>query len=250
MEQQTLTQGTQIAGPLFQITVAERGKLFGELLNDLFDRPLGHRAFVDFGKQLATQAGVGEEVRVKIEDRRRLFLRAGSIAFAVATKFVSRLFQRAGQAFAFRGGVQRRGFIHLLHQRQADVHPALGDRHPGRGREGANARLTILAEQGVQLGLGEDRRHLGGEGDEERLFAFIKLTQLALLDHQHAQQLAALNDRHAKEGAEAVLFDGRDIFEAGVFLRIGEVDGLRQAANQTHQAFIERQRNGAPARFF
>ncbi len=36
MEQQTLTQGTQIAGPLFQITVAERGKLFGELLNDLF----------------------------------------------------------------------------------------------------------------------------------------------------------------------------------------------------------------------
>ena len=250
MEQQTLAQGTQIAGPLFQIAVAQRGKLFGELLNDLFDRPLGHGAFVDFGKQLATQAGVGEQVRVEIEDRRRLFLRAGSIAFAVATKFVGRLFQRAGQAFAFRGGVQRRGFIHLLHQRQADVHPALGDRHPGRGRQSANARLTILAEQGVQLGLGEDRRHLGGEGDEERLFAFIKLTQLALLDHQHAQQLAALNDRHAKEGAEAVLFDGGDIFEAGVFLRIGEVDGFRQAANQPHQAFIERQRNGAPARFF
>jgi hypothetical protein len=38
--------------------------------------------------------------------------------------------------------------------------------------------------------------------------------------------------------------------KAGVFLRIGEVDGLRQAANQPHQAFIERQRNGAPARFF
>lgn len=189
-------------------------------------------------------------MRVEIEDRRRLFLRPGSVAFAVATKLVGRLFQRTGQAFAFRGGVQRRGFIHLLHQRQADVHPALGDRHPGRGRQSANARLTILAEQGVQLGLGEDRRHLGGEGDEERLFAFIKLTQLALLDHQHAQQLAALNDRHAKEGAEAVLFDGGDIFEAGVFLRIGEVDGFRRAANQPHQAFIERQRNGAPARFF
>ncbi|WP_374760374.1 hypothetical protein, partial [Klebsiella pneumoniae] len=42
---------------------------------------------------------------------------------------------------------------HLLHQRQADVHPALGDRHPGRGRQSANVRLTILAEQGVQLGL-------------------------------------------------------------------------------------------------
>jgi hypothetical protein len=34
-----------------------------------------------------------------------------------------------------------------------------------------------------------------------------------------------------------------------VFLRIGEVDGFRQAANQAHQAFIKRERNGAPARF-
>ena len=90
-------------------------------------------------------------MRVEIEDRRRLFLRPGGVAFAVATKLVGRLFQRTGQAFAFRGGVQRRGFIHLLHQRQADVHPALGDRHPGRGRQSANARLTILTEQGVQL---------------------------------------------------------------------------------------------------
>lgn len=73
MEQQTLAQGTQIAGPLFQIAVAQRGKLFGELLNDLFDGPLGDGAFVNFGKQLATQAGVREQVRVEIEDRRRLF---------------------------------------------------------------------------------------------------------------------------------------------------------------------------------
>ena len=58
-----------------------------------------------------------------------------------------------------------------------------------------------------------------------------------------SRSFLALNDRHAKEGAEAVLFDGGDIFEAGVFLRIGEVDRFRQAANQPHQAFIERQRN-------
>ena len=62
MEQQTLTQGTQIAGPLFQITVAERGKLFGELLDDLLHRPFGHRAFIHFGKQFAAQARVGQQV--------------------------------------------------------------------------------------------------------------------------------------------------------------------------------------------
>jgi hypothetical protein len=42
------------------------------------------------------------------------------------------------------------------------------------------------------------------------------------------RQLLGVLDRHAKEGAEAVLFDGGDILEAGVFLRIGEVDGLRR----------------------
>ena len=62
MEKQALTQRTQIAGPLFQIPVAQRGKLFGELLDDLLHRPFCHRAFVDFRKQLATQTRVGEEV--------------------------------------------------------------------------------------------------------------------------------------------------------------------------------------------
>ncbi|UMX66677.1 hypothetical protein MJ560_23100 [Klebsiella pneumoniae] len=57
MEQQTLAQGTQIAGPLFQIADAQRGKLSGELLNDLFDGPLGDAAFVNFGKTARDAGG-------------------------------------------------------------------------------------------------------------------------------------------------------------------------------------------------
>ena len=129
MEKQPLAQRAQIARALFQIAVAERGKLFGKLLDNLLHRPFGHRAFIDFGEQFAAQTRVGKQVRIEVKDGRRLFLRAGSVALAVAAKFVRRLFQRASQPLALGSGIERRGFIHLLHQRQADVHPAFGNRH-------------------------------------------------------------------------------------------------------------------------
>lgn len=108
----------------------------------------------------------------------------------------------------------------------------------------------ILVEQGVQLGLGEDCCYLGGEGDEERFFVFIKLMQFVLLDYQYVQQLVVLNDWYVKEGVEVVFFDGGDIFEVGVFLCIGEVDGFCQVVNQFYQVFIECQCNGVFVRFF
>ncbi|KEP72928.1 hypothetical protein HR12_22970 [Microbacterium sp. SUBG005] len=63
--------------------------------------------------------------------------------------------------------------------------------------------------------------------------------------------MTALNNRHAKESAEPLLFDGRDIFEAGMFLRIGKVDWLRQSPDQANNTFIKRERDGAsPVVFF
>ena len=129
MEKQPLAQRAQIARALFQVAVAERGKLFGEFLDDLLHRPFGHRAFIHFSEQLAAQARVGKQVRIEVKDGRRFFLRAGRVAFAVAAKLIRRLFQRAGQPLALGSGIERRGFINLLHQRQADVHPAFGNRH-------------------------------------------------------------------------------------------------------------------------
>ena len=110
--------------------------------------------------------------------------------------------------------------------------------------------MTILPKKGCQLRLGEDRSHLRCQRDEERLLAFVVLPQLSLLDNKHAKQLTALNNRHAKESAEPLLFDGRDIFEAGVFLRVGKVDWLRQSPDQANNTFIKRERDGASPWFF
>jgi hypothetical protein len=155
MEQQTLPQGAQIASALFQITVGQRGKLFGKFFDDLLNRPLGDRAFIHFGKQLTAQARVGKQVRIEVKDGRRLFLRACGKALAVATKLIRRLFQRGGKALALKRFIKRRGFINLLHQRQRGVHPAFGNRHAWRGRKRANARMAILTKQRGKLGLGE-----------------------------------------------------------------------------------------------
>ena len=61
MEQQSLPKRAQIARPFFQVAIAQRGKLFGELLDDFLHRPFGNRAFIHFCKQLAPQAGIREQ---------------------------------------------------------------------------------------------------------------------------------------------------------------------------------------------
>ena len=98
--------------------------------------------------------------------------------------------------------------------------------------------------------MGENRRHLGGEGDKEGLFAFIELAQLTLLDYQHTQQLTPLDDRHAKEGAKTLLLNSRDVFKAGMLLRIGEVDRFGQPPHQADKTFIKCECDCAPTGFF
>ncbi|MND96400.1 hypothetical protein D3C80_886930 [compost metagenome] len=89
-----------------------------------------------------------------------------------------------------------------------------------------------------------------GQRHHKRLFAFVELAQLTLLNHQYAQQLAAMNDRHAEEGSEPILLHLGNIFEAGVALRVRQVNRLGTAPNQADDAFIKGQCDSAPTRFF
>ena len=107
-----------------------------------------------------------------------------------------------------------------------------------------------MTKQRVQLGLRENAGDLRGQGDQEGLFAFVKLAQFALLHNQHAEQLTPLDNRHAEEGAKTALFYCGNVFKAGVLLRVGEVNGFRQAAHQAHQTFVKSERNDAPAGLF
>ena len=182
MEQQPLPERAQIACALFQIAIGQRGKLLGEFLNNFFNRPFGDRAFIHLVVKLTTQPRVGQQVGIEIENRRRLFLRACSKAFAVAAEFASGFLKRSGQAFALKPGIERRRFVDLLHQRQRGVHPAWRNCHARRGRQRADTRLAILAKQRGELRLRQNRRHLGGERHQEGFFALVILAQLALLD--------------------------------------------------------------------
>ncbi len=138
----------------------------------------------------------------------------------------------------------------MLQRRLSIVDPAGRDRDPRRRRQRAHALLTEVAEQLAELGLSDQRGHLRGERHQKRFFAFVKLTMFALLHYQHAKQLAARNDRHAEEGAETFLFNRRNEFEAGMTLRVGEVDRFRQSPYQPDDALIECQRDDLAARLF
>ncbi len=103
------------------------------------------------------------------------------------------------------------------------------------------AHLTVI---------GRESPPSGCEGDKEGLFAFIELAQLTLLDYQHTQQLTPLDDRHAKEGAKTLLLNSRDVFKAGMLLRIGEVDRFGQPPHQADKTFIKCECDCAPTGFF
>ncbi|MNZ48889.1 hypothetical protein D3C78_666430 [compost metagenome] len=85
----------------------QAGKLGGKDFDHLFNRPFRHGTGINLGKEFALEASVVEQVRVKIEDRRALFLRAGGKALAETAEFRPGFFQRLGQAFTFAGGIER-----------------------------------------------------------------------------------------------------------------------------------------------
>jgi phosphotransferase system enzyme I (PtsP) len=89
---------------LFQIAIAERGKLLGKFFNDLFHRPFGDGAFVDF---------------VALEEAANEFRRYSKRYAAGAQKETAAIFDL---------------YSHLLSDarlRRAGIHPAFGNRHPG-----------------------------------------------------------------------------------------------------------------------
>ncbi len=142
MEQQTLAKRAEIAGALAHVAILQAGELCGEMLRHLLHRPLRHRAAIHVAHQLAFQTRIIEQVRVEIEDRRALFLCAGTEAFTVAAKLAGRLFQGPRQTFALTLRVQGRGLIDMLQRRLADIHPPLTHRDPGRGGDSAQAVLA------------------------------------------------------------------------------------------------------------
>ncbi len=84
-------------------------------------------------------------------------------------------------------------------------------------------------------------RQLRGHRDQEGFFAFVEAAPLGLLNHQHAEHIALVNDGCAEEGVEGFLAQALQQLEAGMALGVLEVDRLLALGHQADQAFTRRQ---------
>lgn len=89
--------------------------------------------------------------------------------------------------------------------------------------------------------MGKHHRQLGGQGNKKGFFGFIELAGVALLHNQYAQYLTTVDDRRAKKGIKNIFPDIREMFEVSMPTGVRQVYRLFPAANQPHQAFIERE---------
>ena len=89
--------------------------------------------------------------------------------------------------------------------------------------------------------MGNDRRQLRGHGHQEGFLAFVKTAPFGLLNDQHAQHIALVNDGHTQEGVERLFAETFQQLEAGVALCVLEVDRFFPLGDEADQALTRRQ---------
>src|SRR3569623_1868568 len=75
------------------------------------------------------------------------------------------------------------------------------------GRAPRAVVLAVTADAAAGLGMGDGTGELRGHRYQERHLVFGEFAALALPYHQHAQQIAMMNDRYAENTVE-ILFAG------------------------------------------
>ena len=96
---------------------------------------------------------------------------------------------------------------------------------------------TIDAATG--LGMGNGSSQLGGNGHQQGDQIFLIAMLGMLLQYQHPQDLAVMDDRHAQKGVIPLLTGFGKVTVAGVIGGVVEVDEFGTLRHQTHQPFIE-----------
>lgn len=112
-----------------------------------------------------------------------------------------------------------------------------------RGAHGQVARITTNAAGGSRV-----RDHPGKlrrQRDQEGFLFLVETALLALLHHQHAEDLPMVDDRYAKEGFEYFLAGAFDELEVRMRLGVFEVQRLRAACDESDQPLVQRQAEAA-----
>jgi hypothetical protein len=104
------------------------------------------------------------------------------------------------------------------------------------------APAPVDADDGAGgLRMGDHARQLGGAGDEEGLLVFVEAALFDLLDHQHAEHAALVDDRYTEEGAVEFFADAGQEQEAGVGLGVVEIERFFAGGDLADQALVRRQ---------
>ena len=88
--------------------------------------------------------------------------------------------------------------------------------------------------------MGNNPGQLRAHGHKEGFFAFIELTAFFLLNDQHSNHAAVVDDRRAKERGIAFFAGFSKVTIARVIGGVFEVQRFFTGAHQTHKAFVGR----------
>ena len=97
------------------------------------------------------------------------------------------------------------------------------------------AGVELIEQHAGRMGMGNYGGKLGGNGNQECLFALVEAAHITLLDDHDSQHLAVMHHRHAKKGMERIFAGFRQVMEFGVGKGVFQVDRFLAQAHLPHQ---------------
>ena len=247
VRQQTAPQVAHIRCPLAQVGVVHHFETVDVIGDHLAQRALGPLAGLDHGLDFVTQGRVVEHHLVHVEQRTLFGTQLGGQ--------LGRQVAHVG-AHAFEGGLEQFDLGVDVTDALVRHHIEVGWRqHDHRGTHRGAWRTRYADELGFldtlalapqaanragRFGVGDNPGQLRAHGHQEGFFAFVELATLFLLDDQHADNTAVVNDRCAKERGVALFTGFGKVAITRVIGRVLEVQGFFTRPHQAHQTFIGR----------
>eukprot|EP01136_Pigoraptor_vietnamica_P039767 Opistho-1_new@10917 len=247
ISEQATTEVLDVRRTLTQVGVVHQFEAVDVIGDHLAQRALGPLPGLDHGGYFAAQRRIVEHHQVDVEQRALFRAQLRGELGGQRTHVRSHTFDGGLEQPQFRFDVND-GLVghHVQVGRRQHDHRRT-DRRAGRARHadelGFLDTLALPAQATDRtggLGVGDNPGELRAHGHEEGFFAFIELAALFLLDNQHTDDTAVVDDWRPEERSVALFTGFGEVAVARVIRGVFEVQGFFTRADQTHQTFIGR----------
>ena len=240
-------QITHIRRPLTQVGVIHHFEITHMGVDHRAQGALGPLPFADLGDHFRRQGVAIQHAQIDIKQRLLFSPQRARGPLGQITDFLTHAHQRIVQPGNFvahisNGPIRHGGQVRFRKQQ----HTMANGRPRATGQAvietGQIAAATQLVEQHTRgMGMGNDRRQLGGDRHQKGFFALIETAYIALLDHHDAQHLAVVHHRHTQESMEGIFPGFCQIMEFGMGKGVFQIDGLFAQAHLPHQPLRQAQ---------